>query len=105
MGSGQRQSKTKYVVPRVAGGVSIVCPGVFGPMRAVVRSSVDTDTEYRVTLSSGGSIVIGDPESVAVVVEAPESLEVALTAGCGYVAKFGQAAAEGGIVSIEIRLE
>ena len=105
MGTGSREKETKYVPPQVAEGMSIACPSTFTAVPVEARSSIPAGSEYPIGISGGGSIVIGASDIMAVVSEAPDALNAALLAGCRYVARFAQRAAEGQLVSVEVFLE
>jgi hypothetical protein len=105
MGSGNRNSRTEYVAPSVAGGISLVCPARFSAVSMMTHAAVLADVAYEVVLTDGTVIAIEGDETVAAVLAAPGDLIAALGAGCHYVSTFGQAYGAGRVVAAELLLE
>ena len=105
MGSGPRKNNTLYVAPGVADGITVTCPERFAAVRVVARRSIVAGSDHPLGVDASGSIIVGSPEVVATVADAPETLRIALASGCGYTARFPQPMAEGQIASVEVLLE
>lgn len=105
MGSGPRKKNTKYLPPDLADGIGFTCPETFSAVRVAATVSVLDGAEYPMELGANGMIVVGVPDVVATATDPPESLKLALLAGCDYIARFPQPTDGGQPATVEVFLE